>query len=110
MAITLLMLLLFYFTGNIIFIHIAVIVIVMSFLFPKVAISLDEAWKLISSVIGRISSSIILSVIFYAVLLPWGLLLKLFGKEVLPLNYRDRTSAFSIRNKTFVNKDLQNPF
>ncbi len=104
------MLLLYYFSENIIFIHIAAIVIAVSLMIPRVAVFLDEVWKLITSAIGRISSSLILTVIFYAVLLPWGLLIKLFGKELLPLNYRNRATAFTIRNKTFVNKDLQNPF
>ncbi len=104
------MLLLYYFTRNITFIHIAAIVIVVSLLVPRVAILLDDVWKFISSVLGRISSNLLLSVIFYVVLLPWGLLLKLIGKEMLPLQLGGRSTAFSVRNKTFVNKDLQNPF
>ena len=110
LAITFLMLLLFYFTRNITFIHITAIVIVVSLLVPRVAVLLDYVWKFISSVLGQISSKLILSVIFYAVLLPWGLLLKFIGKEMLPLKFKGRSTAFSIRNKSFVNKDLQNPF
>lgn len=110
LAITLLMLLLFYFSRNTWFIHVAAAVIVVSLLFPGVAVVIDKAWNLITSVLGLISSNLLLSVIFYGVLLPWGLLLRLFGKEMLPLKLGGRSTTFTVRNKTFVNKDLQNPF
>jgi len=110
LAITLLMLLLYYFTRNSWFIHIAAAVIIVSLLIPGVALLLDKFWNFITSVLGRFSSNLLLSVIFFAVLLPWGLLLRLFGKEMLPIKLGGRSTTFSIRNKTFVNKDLQNPF
>ena len=110
LAITFLLLLLFVYSLNIYFIYTALIFIFVSLLINQVAAFFDLSWKKLTHVLGMISSTILLSIIFYVIVFPWGMILKLFNKNSLLLNKNNRTTTFHIRNKLFTNKDLQNPF
>ena len=110
LAITLLLLLLFIFLRNISFIYAALFMIVVSLLFEQAAIFFHKGWIFITHMLGLISSTIILSVIFYFIIFPSSLLLKLFKREILLLNIKGRSTTFINRNKLFTNNDLQNPY
>jgi len=110
LAITLLLLLLFVFFRSISFIYVALLLIVVSLLFEQAATLFHRGWTFITHILGLVSSTIILSVIFYLIIFPWSLMLKLFRKEILLLNTKGRSTTFINRNKLFTNNDLQNPY
>ena len=81
-----------------------------SLLSNSVADFFHVVWKKITYILGIISSTIILTVIFYAIVFPWGMILKLMNKNPLLLNSNNKTTTFNTRNKLFTNNDLQNPY
>jgi len=67
----------YYFVGT------AVIFIVFGFFLPKVLKPFQKVWMTFSVVMGFFMSRVVLTVLFYLVLSPIGLLMKIFGKDVL---------------------------
>ncbi len=110
LAITLLLLLLFLYSRQLNFIFAALILIVVSLLSKQAAGFFDTLWKKGTQFLGVISSSIILSVLFFCIVFPLGLIIKLAGKSSLLLRYENIRTTFVIRKKLFTNNDLQNPF
>ncbi len=110
LAITLLLLLLFLYFRNMNLIYGTIVFIFLSLLLNSVADFFDMIWKKITQVLGMISSTIILSVLFFGIVFPLGMILKLFNKNPLLLNLGNRQSTFIDINKLFTNKDLENPY
>jgi Saxitoxin biosynthesis operon protein SxtJ len=101
LAICFLFLLLFLFTRYTAFIYINLSFILVSLLSGSAAVFFDMLWKKLTQALGFISSTILLSVIFFAVVFPWSLVLKMAGKKPL---------LFTNRNKLFTGANLQNPY
>ncbi|NQX96442.1 MAG: hypothetical protein HRT73_01000 [Flavobacteriales bacterium] len=68
-------------------------------------------WGKIALILGTINSKILLSVIFYAFLVPIALLSRLFKKEdELILKKKTEGSYYKERNHTYISEDLENVF
>jgi hypothetical protein len=65
------------------------------------------AWIKLGEAMGKVSSTIILSVIFFLVLWPVSIAYKLTGKDPLQLQ-KQKGSLFIERNHLFVSGDLKN--
>ncbi len=84
----------YFFTGGILFIIFGVIA-------PAVLKPLQKAWMAISVVIGFFMSRVVLAVLFYGVITPIGLFMRLFGKDILderiskgqPSYWRERSAG-----------------
>ncbi len=57
--------------------------IVFGLFLPKVLLPLQKIWMSLSIIIGFFMSRVILSVVFYLVLTPIGLVMRLLGKDIL---------------------------
>ena len=112
MAMTLILLLIGYFTGNAIYYKIAIPVLVLNMVFPKSYYHIAVFWLGFSMLLGSVMSRIILSIVFILMVIPMGFTRKLFGKDTLQLkNWKKSTeTVMSIRNKTFLPEDLENPY
>jgi len=64
-------------------------------------------WDKIAMVLGWINTKIILSIVFFIFLTPFGLLSRLFSKNALQLKQSSKTT-FVERNHTYTKKDLEN--
>lgn len=110
LAIVLLLLLVFRFTGNRYVITGAILYIILALLVEKIAVVTDIGWKKVTHVIGMISNAVLLSLLFYLFIFPVGMLLKLFKKGSFVRFSPRLTSTFEVRNKVFTKKDLEQPF
>lgn len=87
------------------------LLITLGFLLPGVLKPFQKIWMSFSIIIGFFVSRFILSVLFYAVLTPIGLFMRLFGKDVLDQRidkaresyWHDRTSEIKDR-KSYENQ------
>lgn len=64
-------------------------------------------WGKIAMVLGWINTKIILSVVFFIFLTPFGILSRIFSKNALQLKQSSKTT-FVERNHTYTKKDLEN--
>ncbi len=86
--------------------YVAVGVGVASF-FPPLERLIVWIWEKIAMVLGWINTKIILSVVFFIFLTPFGILSRIFSKNSLQLK-NDSNTTFVERNHTYSKKDLEN--
>ena len=79
---------------------IGLLFLILGFILPSVLRPVYRMWMLIAYLIGGIVSRVILTVLFYVVLTPPGLVLRLFGKDVLDQKFDKRLESY------WVKKDL----
>lgn len=110
LAITLLFLLLFLSLHKLIFIYLSIGLILLSFVSDAFSRFLNKAWMGLGEAIGKVTGPIILSLVFFLLLFPMSLLLKIIGKDNLQIKMPRAQTNFEISNKTYSKPDLQNPY
>tara|TARA_B100000963_G_C22240757_1_gene499896 strand:- start:63 stop:431 length:369 start_codon:yes stop_codon:yes gene_type:complete len=65
----------------------------------KILSPLNKSWIKFGELLGRIIAPIVMGLIFFLVVTPIGLLLKLFGKDVLNLKFTKADSYWLKREK-----------
>jgi len=76
-------------------------------LFPRVAFFIHELWMKFGNIIGSVTNKVLLTFIFFLVLLPFSYLARSFKKVSLLLQRREKT-YYQERNYEFVKQDLEN--
>ena len=79
---------------------IGLLFLILGFILPSVLRPIYKIWMLLAYFIGGIVSRVILTVLFYVVLTPTGLVLRLFGKDILNKKLDKRRESY------WVKKDL----
>lgn len=67
-------------------------------------------WMLLAKTLGYINSRILLSIIFFLVLAPIALLMRLLGKTQFVKKAGTQQSLFVTRNQLYSRQDLEQPF
>jgi hypothetical protein len=62
---------------------IAVTLALVGWLWPGGARIFDRSWMFVAGVLGYINSRILLSIMFYGVMAPYGIVMRLFGRNTL---------------------------
>jgi len=78
--------------------------IVSSWLSEKI----ELVWNKLSLLSGKVSNTLLLTLIFFLVLTPMGLLRRLLGKRGMLRVTAGQRSGFIERNHTFTKKDMEN--
>ena len=65
------------------FLTVGIVLVVLGLTFYKILLPLQKIWMGFSVIIGFFASRIILTILFYAVLTPIGIVIKLLGKDIL---------------------------
>ena len=76
------------------------LLIIFGIVFPKVLAPLQKAWMILAVILGFFMSRVILTILFYLVVTPIGLIAKLAGKDFLDMKIdRNRKSYWHIRDE-----------
>lgn len=78
---------------------IAGIFLIISILAPKLLKPLNILWFKFGLLLGRIINPIVMLVIYVVTILPIGLLLKIFGKDLLLLKFDNSASSYWIHRQ-----------
>jgi hypothetical protein len=78
------------------FLAVSVIFLAFAILEPSRLAALNRHWTRLGIILGAIVSPVILGILFFGVFLPTGLLLRLFGKDVLNLKWRRNDKSYWI--------------
>ena len=89
---------------------IVLLVIVMSY--PRVFKPFARLWFGSSDLLGTIVSRVVLTVLFFLLVLPIGLVSRGMGKDSMQRKRwkQNRNSVFRTRDHLFTEKDLENPY
>ena len=108
-----LILLLFTYIGkydNLILPAIAVLILTMTW--PTIFAPLAKVWFGLSHFLGSIVSKILLSIIFFVLVTPVGLLRQKMGADAMKVRLwkKGKDSVFVTRNRTYSAEDLSKPY
>jgi glucan phosphoethanolaminetransferase (alkaline phosphatase superfamily) len=67
---------------------------------PPLARAFHRAWMRLAYVLGYVNSRILLFLMFYGLVTPYGVLSRLFGRDVLNRRGKGRESYWTVRKKT----------
>ena len=112
MAMTLILLLLGYFTQKVLYYKIAIAAHVITMAAPMLFYPLAVLWLGVTTLLGEIVSKILLTVIYFVVLFPVSLIRQMMGKDTLDLRtFKKSTKSVMItRNHLFTAKDIEHPY
>ncbi|MEE9430625.1 MAG: SxtJ family membrane protein [Melioribacteraceae bacterium] len=101
-----------YFTGKTFYLNLMLPVLLIIMIYPKMLYPFAVVWLSLSKILGTFISKIILTFVFFIMVVPMGLFRKILGKDSLQLKdfKKDKTSVFKTRNYNFSSEDLEKPF
>ena len=112
LAMVLLCLLSVYFWGQTHLVPVAMVLLVLTMAWPNAFRPLAFFWFGLSHFMGNIVSKVILSILFFLVVTPIGLIRRLAGADSLQLKKwkKDGSSVFKVRDGVIKPEDLANPY
>ena len=112
MAMLLILLLIGYFSENNLYFKISIPVLIVNMTIPMFFYPFAIAWLGFSQLLGTIVSKILLTVVYVTMVIPVGLVRRIFGKDTLQLSEfkKDTGSVMKTRNYIFTSKDIERPF
>jgi hypothetical protein len=112
MAMVLLSLLIYLKTRREGWLYSAMVLHIVNMIVPRIFAPVAVLWLGLSHVLGTVMSKVLLSILFFAVVTPIGLLRRLFGKDSLKLReFKAGTeSVMLVRNHLFVAQDIEKPY
>ena len=86
--------------------------LIFALLIPVILYPIQMIWMGIAVVMGFFMSRLILMILFYLIITPIGLVLRLFGKDFLNAKFRDRKDSYWIMRpqKKFDKKRYENQY
>jgi hypothetical protein len=90
----------------------AMVLHVLNMIVPQMYRPVAVFWLGLSDLLGSVLSKILLSIVFFAVVTPIGILRRLAGKDALKLRAfkASQDSVMLERNHTFSSRDLESPY
>ena len=112
MAMVLLALLLYLKTRRNGLLYAAIVLHVVNMIVPRIYAPVAVVWLGLSHVLGTVMSKVLLSILFFGLVTPIGVLRRLFGKDSLKLRQfkASEESAMLVRNHLFVGHDIEKPY
>jgi len=94
------------------FLPAAVALLVINMTWPRLFSPVARLWLGLSGVVGSVVSRVLLTVLFFTVVTPIGLIRRLAGADTLKLKWwhQDTASAFTERNHKVTAQDLERPY
>lgn len=68
------------------------------------------AWMKLGLIISRITTPLILGIVFFVVIMPIGLIRRVFGKDSMSRGFDTNASSYRIDSPTVLRKNLENPY
>ena len=83
---------------------------VWALLLPRSLGPVFRIWMKLAWVLGWINTRIILSIVFYLVVFPMGILLRLFGKDPMARQLDTNAQTYRVKSTPSSPKDMERPF
>ena len=77
----------------------AIVFLLLGFFIPKSLEPLNKTWIKFGELLGRVISPVVMAIIFFAIVTPTGLLMRLMGKDLLKLKSSKNNSYWIKRKK-----------
>lgn len=93
---------------NFILIFISTIFLILGVFYSKILSPLNNLWIKFGELLGRIVAPIVMALVYFVILTPISLLVRIFGKDLLGLKFLKKQNSYWIkRNKDMGKMDKQ---
>ena len=92
---------------NLILISIAIIFLILGIINSKILSPLNNLWVKFGELLGRIIAPIVMALVYFLILTPISLLVRVFGKDLLELKFSKKNSYWINRKKDLGKMDKQ---
>lgn len=112
MAMVLISLIGAYFSQADYYIILSIIFLLFCMTIPGIYAPLAKVWLGFSNILGSVMSKVVLTLLFFLLVTPTGLIRKLFNPDPLRIREwgRDKSSVFRVRDVTFEPEDIEKPY
>ena len=112
MALTLLCLIIVQLKHTYKLVPVALVLLIITMVWPRAFTPLAGLWFGLSHVLGNVMSKVILTILFFGLVTPIGLVRRLMGADSLQLKKfkKDQDSVFLVRAELVEKKDLHKPY
>ena len=84
---------------NIYLISIALIFLALGLLNSKILSPLNKAWIKFGEILGRVIAPIVMAIVYFLILTPISLLVRLFGKDLIGMKFSNDIKSYWIKRK-----------
>ena len=88
----------------------AVVFAVVALIRPVLLGPVNNVWLKISDVLGWVNTRLVMGIMFFLLIAPIGILMRLFGKDTLNNKLSEKESSYRIITKVRDKKHLEKPF
>lgn len=112
LALVLVCLLIAWFGGSRAWLGAGILLLVLDMTWPSAYKPAAKLWLGLAHALGTVMSKILLSIVFFLVLTPMGLVRKALGKDPMQVRQfgKDSSSVFRVRDHRFGAKDIETPY
>ena len=112
MAMVLILLILGFFLSDALYFKLSILLLLLNMIYPLLYKPIAFLWLGFSHLLGTIVSKILLTLVFFIVVVPVGLIRRIMGIDTLKIRKykKSNQSVFENRNITYSGKDIENPF
>jgi hypothetical protein len=94
--------------GHRYFLTAAVIISIAALLSPYIAAKINQGWTWIGKMLGHVTNTVILSTLYFLLLVPIALISNRKRKKAFFLKNAPQGSSFTERGHTYTGKDMEN--
>ena len=84
---------------NIYLIIISVIFLILGLLNSKLLSPLNNLWIKFGEILGKVIAPIVMAVVYFLILTPISLLVRLFGKDLIEMKFNNNVKSYWIKRK-----------
>ncbi|ETR69053.1 MAG: membrane protein [Candidatus Magnetoglobus multicellularis str. Araruama] len=112
LALVLILLLLVVFMDQTFLLKPVLVIVLLCMIYPDIFKPFAYIWFKLSTVLGHIASKILLSIVFFCIVMPVAMIRRLLGLDSLKLRewQSDDSSVFIERNHCFTSRDIEFPY
>ena len=88
---------------NIYFILISIPFIILGIINSKILTPLSNAWIKLGEILGIIIAPIVMAIIYFFILTPISLIVRIFGKDLLSIKFNKQVNTYWINRKKNIN-------
>jgi len=112
MALTLICILIGYMGNHSVFMLIAALVLFAAMLWPAAFVPAAKLWFGLSHLLGALMSRVVLTILFFVIVTPVGLIRRLAGADTMQMKHwkKGQASVFKVRNHSYTPDDMRHPY
>ncbi len=84
---------------NLYLVSIALIFLILGLLNSKILSPLNKWWIKLGEILGRIIAPIVMAIVYFLILTPISLLVRLFGKDLIGMKFRNDIKSYWVKRK-----------